>query len=425
MNAAILAVGSELLGPSRLDTNSLKITSLLERHGVSVVKKTVIGDDREEIAAELRRTLDLAEVVLITGGLGPTEDDCTREAVADACSLTLEPDPGLLVSIRRRFEERGMEMAEVNARQAWVFNGQRTLENPRGTAPGFHIALPHPAGPRHIWIFPGVPWELQGMLDSDLAPWLGSVFPSAEGVFRRTIKITGMTESAVEERLAPFYENHPGEPLTVLSSNSEIQIHLRAEGKPDDAFSILTSLESELRGIFGERIYGVDDDDLESVVGRMLVARTATIATAESCTGGLLGSRITDVSGSSAYYLGGLVVYSRDAKEHRLGIASDLLDEFGQVSEETSRAMAANVRELFGSTYGIGITGIAGPTGGTKEKPVGTIHVAVASADIARHRQFVLPPPRQRIKHLTTQIALDLLRVVILKEKAAEKQNRQ
>lgn len=415
MDAAILAIGSELLGPSRLDTNSLKITSLLEQHGIGVVRKVVVGDDRGQIASELQRCLDGADVVLITGGLGPTEDDCTKEAVADACSLSLETDETILTQLRKRFEERGMEMPEVNARQARVFPGQRTLLNPRGTAPGFHLNLSHSAGPRHIWIFPGVPWELQGMLERDLEPWLNSVLPAAEGVFRRSIKIVGMTESAVEEKLESFYRIHPGEPVTILSSTSEIQIHLRAEGSPDKAFALLTGLESELRELFGERIYGIDEDNLESVIGRMLIARMATISTAESCTGGLLGSRITDVSGSSAYYLGGLVVYSRDAKQQQLGIESELIDQKGQVSEEAARAMASKVRELYGSTYGIGITGIAGPTGGTKQKPVGTIHVAVASEHQVRHRHAVLPPPRQRIKHLTTQTALDLLRIVMLR----------
>lgn len=419
MDAAIIAVGSELLGPTRLDTNSLKITAILERFGVSIVRKVVVGDDRGQIAAELRRSLDGADIVLITGGLGPTEDDCTKDAVADACSLTLEMDESILGEMRKRFEDRGMEMPEVNTRQARIFPGQRTLANPRGTAPGFHLNLSHGSGPRHIWIFPGVPWELEGMLDRDLEPWLTSVFPSPAGVFRRSIKIAGLSESAVEQKLEPFYEIHPGEPVTILSTASDIQIHLRAEGSPDDAYAKLTGLESELRDLFGERVYGVDNDDLECVVGRMLVARMATIATAESCTGGLLGSRITDVSGSSAYYLGGVVVYSRDAKQQQLGLAPDLIDQYGQVSEETSKSMATKVREIFGATYGIGITGVAGPTGGTKQKPVGTVHVAVATEDAVKHRHFVLPPPRERIKHLTTQIALDLLRVVMLRGSSA------
>lgn len=420
MDAAILAVGSELLGPSRLDTNSLKITALLERHGVSVVRKVVVGDDRRQIAAELRRSLDGADVVFITGGLGPTEDDCTKDAVADACGLTLKTDVNVLEQLRKRFEERGMEMPEVNERQARIFSGQRVLSNPRGTAPGFHLNLTHESGPRHLWIFPGVPWELDGMLAADLEPWLNSVLPSTEGLFRRSIKIAGLTESAVEEKLASFYKLHPGEPVTILSTASDIQIHLRAEGSADEAFAKLTGLESELRELFGDRIYGIDSDDLESVVGRILVARMATVATAESCTGGLLGSRITDVSGSSAYFHGGVVVYAREAKQQQLGIDPDLIDQYGQVSEETSKAMAVKVRELLGSTYGIGITGIAGPTGGTKQKPVGTVHVAVASEELVKHRHLVLPPPRQRIKHLSTQMALDLLRVVMLRSSSPE-----
>jgi nicotinamide-nucleotide amidase len=414
VKAAIIAVGSELLGPGRLDTNSLKITGVLERHGVMVVRKSVVGDDKAAIVEEIRRAIDDAEIVLLTGGLGPTEDDCTKDAVAEACSLGLELDESVLRALESRFAERGVEMPQVNERQAYVFPGQRTLTNPRGTAPGFHVNLAHHTRPRHLWILPGVPWEMEGMLSGELEPWLDSVLPHG-GVYRRAVKITGMTESGVEEKLGGFYRDHPDDSITILSSNSEIQIHLSAEGSADDAYSKLTGLELELREIFGERVYGVDDDQLELVVGRMLVARASTVSIAESCTGGLLGSRITDAGGSSAYFLGGVIVYSRASKE-RLGLPPELLDEHGEVSEPTARAMAERVREQFGSDYGIGITGIAGPTGGTKAKPVGTVHVAVASEGETSHRTYVLPPPRQRVKHLSTQIALDLLRVMMLRK---------
>jgi nicotinamide-nucleotide amidase len=416
VKAAIIAVGSELLGPGRLDTNSLKITAVLEQHGVMVVRKSVVGDDKARIVEELKRAIDDAEIILVTGGLGPTEDDCTKDAVAEACSLGLELDQNILAVLQLRFAERGIEMPSVNQRQAYAFPGQRTLANPRGTAPGFHVNLAHHTRPRHLWILPGVPWEMEGMLSDELEPWLDSVLPRT-GVYRRTVKITGLSESAVEEKLESFYRLHPDDPITILSSTSEIQLHLTAEGSSDEAFSKLTGLELELRDIFGERVYGIDDDQLELVVGRMLIARSATVSVAESCTGGLLGSRITDASGSSAYFLGGVVVYSRAAKE-RLGLAPELIDEHGEVSEAAARAMAEHVRAQFGSVYGIGITGIAGPTGGTKTKPVGTVHVAVASEGGTRHRTWVLPPPRQRVKHLSTQIALDLLRVTMLRRDA-------
>lgn len=415
MKAAIIAIGSELLGPERVDTNSLEITRALERHAIDVVRKTVVGDDPDAIGEELQRAMELAELVFVTGGLGPTEDDCTREAVAAACGLDLERDESLLSRLEQRFAERGMEMPAVNARQAHVFVGQTTLENPRGTAPGHHLELGGPSKRRHVWIFPGVPWELEGMIENDLVPWLETHSVDGGALYRRIVRITGLTESAVEEKLASFYARRPGESFTILSTASEIQIHLKAGGTPDEAFTNLYGLEAELREIFGERIYGIDQDDLESVVGRMMMAVGATVAIAESCTGGLLGSRITDVSGSSAYFMGGIIAYSREAKMRELGIPAAILDEHGQVSEETSRAMAARVREKFGTTYGIGITGIAGPSGGSPRKPVGTVHVAVAGEDETKHRRFTLPPPRARIKHLTTQIALDLLRVMLLR----------
>ena len=416
--AAIIAVGQELLGTNRLDTNSLVITGRLEKYGISTVRKAVVGDGREEIAREVDRSLEDADLLLITGGLGPTEDDCTKEGVAKACGLELETDEGILGLLRERFARRGMEMPEVNARQAQVFAGQRTIENPRGTAPGFHIVLERPGGSRNIWIFPGVPWEMKGMLDDELEPWLRSVAPARGGVHRRIVRISGMGESAVEQKLEPYYDRHRSETLTILSTENEIQLHLRAIGGASEAVDTLNGLERELREIFGERIYGTDDDSLESVLGRMLIERGETVATAESCTGGLVGSRITDVSGSSAYYFGGVVAYSRDAKISRLGIEPELLDRHGEVSEETARRMAELVRERFGSTHGIGTTGIAGPTGGTEGKPVGTVHVAVASPKGVKHRVFVLPPPRSRVKTLTTQIALDLLRVAMLRGQA-------
>lgn len=416
MRAAIIAVGSELLGPDRLDTNSLEITARLEKYGVTVVRKSIVGDGIAEIGEEVEISLRAAETVFITGGLGPTEDDCTKEAVAEACGLELKTDESLLGSLRSRFAERGVEMPEVNARQARVFEGQRTIHNPRGTAPGFQIELDREGEPRHVWIFPGVPWEMKGMLDEELEPWLRTVASSDGSVHRRIIRISGMAESAVEQKLEPFYRSHPGERFTILSTESEIQIHLSTAGRYEDAGGRLKSLEEELRAIFGDRIYGVDDDDLETVVGQLLSERGATVSIAESCTGGLLGSRITDVSGSSAYFLGGIVAYSREAKVERLGIESELIDRHGQVSEETAREMAERVRELFGSSWGIGTTGIAGPTGGTEDKPAGTVHVAVAGPAVTKHRVFVLPPPRSRVKRLTTQIALDLLRLMVLRD---------
>lgn len=415
MKVAIIAIGSELLGLTRLDTNSLKITEALEKRSIRVSRKMIVGDDREDIIRELKTALVDCEVVITTGGLGPTEDDVTKDAIAEACELSLAEDPQVLGQIRARFAQRGLKMPEVNRKQALVFQGHRTIYNDRGTAPGFHIHLAHHHEPRHIWIFPGVPWELEGMIENDLSVWLSERFSDRGGVYRRVVKIAGITESAVEEKLSVFYGSHPDEEIGVYASNSEIQVHLRAEGSTDEVFSHLTGLERELRDIFGERVYGIDDDQIESVVGRMLVARSSTLAAAESCTGGLFGSRVTDVAGSSQYFRGGVVAYSGVAKQDLLGVPEDLIREHGEVSEQVAVAMAQGARERFGSTYGVAITGIAGPSGGTKKKPVGTVHIAVVREDLIEHRHVLIPPPRERIKHLSTQAVFDLLRLTMLR----------
>lgn len=415
MHAAIIAIGSELLGTTRLDTNSLRLSECLEKYGVGLSRKSVVRDSVEEIARELSFSLSRQEVVILTGGLGPTEDDLTREAVAKALRLTLEEDPSILRVIEKRFEARSLRMPAVNARQAQVFSGQKTLLNDRGTAPGFHLNVMFEGAPRDIWIFPGVPYELDGMIDKHLEPWLQAV-RKGKSRFRRVLRITGMTESAVEEKLLPFYRENPHEPVTILSSQGEIQIHLQADGTPEEGLARLDSWERRLREIFGERIFGLDDESLELIVGRLLARRAETVSTAESCTGGLLASRITDVAGSSAYFLGGAVAYSRGPKLFMVGVDPAKIDEHGEVSEEVAREMAAGVRRRFGTTYGVGITGIAGPGGGSEDKPVGTVHLAVANQQQVKHRKALFGGSREVIKRYSTQAALDMLRLFIVRQ---------
>jgi nicotinamide-nucleotide amidase len=405
MNAAIIAIGSEMLGPTRLDTNSLKITAALEDHGVEVVRKGVVGDRLDELVDEMTFAIARAGVLFVTGGLGPTEDDLTREALTKAFGLETELDQSIVDRLEKRFAARGWKMPEVNKRQAYVFKGQTMLANERGTAPGFHLRV---AG-KHVWVFPGVPHELEWMVANYLRPWLRETTGDVQR-YRRVLKVAGLTESAVEERLKPYYEAHDHEPLTILASGAQTELHLQATST--DA---IASREKELLEIFGPKIYGFDDDTLESVVGRMLAERTATLATAESCTGGLLASRITDVPGSSRYYRGGGVVYDAKAKVAMAGVDPDLIAKNGEVSEEVALALARGIRERFDSTYGIGVTGIAGPGGGSEAKPVGTVHIAVASADRHEHRKMFWPMPRPMFKWFATQNALDMLRMFVLK----------
>ena len=403
--AAILAVGSEMLGPTRVDTNSLKVTSALETYGIPVVRKSVVGDLLADLVAEIRYAVDRVDLLILTGGLGPTEDDLTREALAEAFGLTMEIDPSIVDWIEARFAERGWKMPEVNRRQANVFAGQTTLRNQRGTAPGFHIAT---GSGKHVWVFPGVPHELEWMLATYFTPWLAET-TGGRARIRRVLKIAGMTESAVEEKLKPFYARHPGELLTILATGGQIEIHLAS-----DASDFIESRETELRELFGVRLFGADDDTMESVVGALLLARGETVSTAESCTGGLLGSRITDVAGSSAWYLGGAVCYTAAAKTDLAGVDPTLIREHGEVSEPVALALASGARARFGATWGIGITGIAGPTGGTPEKPVGTVHIAVAGPRGEQHRKLLWPAPRPMVKWFSTQAALDLLRRTML-----------
>jgi nicotinamide-nucleotide amidase len=408
--ASIIAIGSEMLGPIRVDTNSLKITAALEQFGVPVWRKSIVGDALADLVREIRDATDRSDIVIITGGLGPTEDDLTREALAEAFGLEMEVDVSIIETIQSRFAARGWTMPEVNKRQANVFRGQTMLRNDRGTAPGFHLQVEG----KQIWVFPGVPHELEWMLATYLRPWLQER-SGGHARYRRVLKIAGLTESGVEEKLAPYYAQHSGELVTILASGGQIEIHLHGDGAEAEAKELMAARECEIAEIFGERLFGYDDDTLESVAGALLRARNQTLATAESCTGGLLGSRITDIAGSSAYYLGGVVCYTADAKTQLAGVDPELIREHGQVSEPVAIALANGIRERFGATWGVGITGIAGPGGGSDTKPVGTIHLAVAGPSGHKHRHLLWQGPRTIVKWYATQQALDLLRRNILK----------
>jgi nicotinamide-nucleotide amidase len=411
MKASIIAIGSEMLGPSRLDTNSLKITAALEDYAVPLVRKSVVGDAQDDLVDELLFDVEHADVVVVTGGLGPTEDDLTREALAEAFSLPMRVDAAIVERLERRFAKRGLEMPEVNKRQANVFVGHETLTNERGTAPGFHLRL----GETHVWVFPGVPHELEWMLATYFMPWLAAQ-RGARARHRRVLKIAGVTESAVEEKLKPYYDAHRDETLTILATGGQIELHVHADGEEAAATAKIAARERELLELFGERVFGFDDDSLESVLGALLTRRGESVATAESCTGGLLASRITDVGGSSAYFFGGAVAYTAAVKVEVAGVDAALIARHGEVSEEVAVALARGILERFGTTYGVGVTGIAGPGGGSEAKPVGTVHIAVAGAHAHEHRKLFWPMERTLFKRFATQSALDLLRLFVLRQ---------
>lgn len=408
MKAAILAVGSELLGTDRLDTNSLRITATLDRYGVELRRKAVAGDAVEEIAGELRALLAAVDLVLITGGLGPTADDVTREAVAEVLGRSLFLDEEILAGLERRFQSFGMRMPEVNRRQAMVIEGAELIPNERGTAPGMRLEREG----RVLYLFPGVPAELDGMILSHLEPWLAG---RSGGVGREmaVLKIAGLPESVVEERIAPSYDEFGREWITVLAGGGEIRLQAIAAGTEDERRDRLAVMTARLRELVGDAVFATrEEDTLESVVGDLLRAAGATLTAAESCTGGLLSQRVTAVPGSSDYFLGGAVTYSNELKTGLVGVPTEMIAEHGAVSEPVARAMAEGARRAFQSDYGVGITGVAGPGGGSEAKPVGTVHVAVAGPgdrDV-EHRKFRFPGDRDRIRRFSAQAALEMLR---------------
>ena len=406
MKAEIIAVGSELLTPDRVDTNSLFLTAHLNQLGIEVTRKTVVGDD----LAPLRNAFDEAakrvELILASGGLGPTEDDRTRDAVADLFGRKLQRDPAVMAKIEERFRKLGRKMSEVNARQAMVPEGATVLDNDRGTAPGLWIE----EGGRIVVLLPGPPHELKAMFTRQVEPRLARLSTGVRLVARE-MRVAGMGESDVDQRIAPIYTRHADVQTTILTAPGEIQIHLRAwTGDPAAAERQLKGIEESIVLALGEAVFTVNGESMEEVVARELTLRHATIATAESCTGGLLAERLTRVSGSSAYFLGGVVSYSNSLKSAWVDVPAEIIESRGAVSPEVAIALADGIRRRTGATLGVGITGIAGPTGGTPEKPVGTVHVAIADASGSKERGILFPGERDRIRWQASQTALDLVR---------------
>jgi nicotinamide-nucleotide amidase len=410
MRAAVLAVGSELLSVDRLDTNSLRLAAVFERHGVELVGKSVVGDDEAAIAAELRSLADRAELVVVTGGLGPTADDVTREAAAAACGVELDDDPEVWAAIERRFASFGRTPSPNNRRQARVPRGATVLANPRGSAPGLRLGRPD----GEIFLFPGVPYELEGMIERDLEPWLAER-AGGRGIERRTLRTAMRPESEIDLALEPAYAEFGREWITVLAAPGEVKVQIVAAGTEPERRRRLDVMAARVRALLGDAVYGEGDQlRLEDVVGALLAAGGLSIATAESCTGGLLAERLTRVPGSSAWFPGGVIAYSNAQKVALLEVAEHDLAAHGAVSETVARALAEGARRRFATDFGVGITGVAGPAGGTAEKPVGTVHVAVAAPSGTRHRPLRLLGDRERVRWQATQAALEMLRRTLL-----------
>jgi nicotinamide-nucleotide amidase len=406
MDAEIIAVGSELLTPERLDTNSLYLTAELNKLGVEVVAKCVVGDDRGRLADAVARALDRSGIVILSGGLGPTEDDLTREAVAQATGRELVFHPEIAEAIERRFAAMKRKMSEINKRQAFVISGAEILPNDRGTAPGQWLSS-HGAV---AILLPGPPHELNAMFEQQCLPRLTRIVPK-QAIRTAFLRVTGMPESDLDALISPVYKKYPNVATTILAANGDLQVHLRARCDTEpEAEALLTEVLPPIESLLGDRLYSRHGDPLEVVVGSLLRERGATLAVAESCTGGMLGARLTTVPGSSQYFAGGFITYSNALKRDLLAVPAETLESFGAVSAETAAAMAAGARERTGSTYAVSITGVAGPDGGTAEKPVGLVYLGIAGpeGDAVTNRRFI--GDRERIRVFTTQAALDLLR---------------
>jgi nicotinamide-nucleotide amidase len=405
LNAEIIAIGSELLTPQRVDTDSLYLTGQLNDIGVEVVAKSVVGDDRERLADAVRLAVSRSEIVILTGGLGPTEDDITRDAVAQALGRRLMYREDVAGEIEQRFKRAGRRMAEINKRQAFVLEGAAILPNDRGTAPGQWVE----EGDVSVLLLPGPPGELEPMFERHCLPLLQRKVPGR--VIRRLFfRVAGMGESDVDQLIAPVYTKYTNPATTILAGAGDIQVHLRACcDTEEEALALLTEVGAPIEILLGDRIYSRTGEPLEVIVGSMLRESQATVAVAESVTGGELAARITSVPGSSAYFLGGFLTYTNAMKTALLGVDPALLAVFGAVSREAAEAMASGARKRTGATYAISVTGAAGPDS-PEGKPVGSVFLGVAGpngCDVA-HRQLL--GDRPRVRAFAAQLALDLLR---------------
>jgi len=406
MDAEIIAVGSEMLTPERVDTNSLYLTGELNNLGVEVVTKCVIGDHRERLADAIRRALSRTGIVILSGGLGPTEDDLTREATADALDRKLVFHPEIANALEQRFLQMKRKMAEVNKRQAFLIEGADILPNDRGTAPGQWVEESGGV----VMLLPGPPHELKAMFERQCLPRLARIVPRQ--VIRTVFfRVTGMAESDLDELIAPVYKKYDNPATTILAANGDLQIHLRARCATEaQADQLLAEVAGPIEMLLADRLYSRNGEPLEVVVGNLLRKANATVSVAESCTGGMLGERFTSTPGSSDYFVGGFITYTDQMKVDLLGVSPEVLEKFTAVSKETAEAMAVGARRRTNSTYALSVTGVAGPDGGTEAAPVGTVYVGVADGfgTLVVHRRFL--GDRQRVRVFTTQMAVDLLR---------------
>jgi nicotinamide-nucleotide amidase len=410
VNAEIIAVGSEMLTPFRTDTNSLYLTEQLNQLGIEITFKCVVGDNLLRLVAATQHAVLRSEIVIFSGGLGPTEDDLTREAVAEALGLQLRRDPDIVTRLEERFAARGWKMAPNNVKQADILEGATVLSNPGGTAPGQWLSGKFDGRERIIVLLPGPPHELRALFETEVRERLRAKVPPAF-LATRVLKVAMLGESQVDARIAPIYKKHADVATTILAGAGEIQLHFTTCAENADAAQHrVDEVAGEVEDELDDFVFSRNGESLEQIVGYWLQMRNATVAVAESCTGGLLAERITSISGSSRYFLGGAVVYSDELKTEFAGVPADMIERHGAVSREVAAALAEGIRYRCESTFGVGVTGVAGPSGGTAEKPVGLVFHAVANNGGTEVVQRNFPGDRKRIRWFAATMALDMLR---------------
>jgi nicotinamide-nucleotide amidase len=412
--AEIIAIGSEMLTPYRQDTNSLFLTGRLNELGVGVAFKTIVGDNLDHLISSARTAISRSDLTIFMGGLGPTQDDLTREAVAAALGIELKRDHAQVAEMYKRFAERRIQMPENNAQQADVLHGAVVLLNSKGTAPGQWLETNFNGTRRIIALLPGPPHELQHMWDTDCMSRLRDRVPPA-AIASNVLKVAMMGESAVDLRAAPIYKKYSNVETTVLAGQGQVEFHLTAKAATKPAAqSEVDRLAAELEEEFGDAVFASHGESLEEIVTYYLQMRNVKLAVAESCTGGMVAERLTSVAGSSRSFLGGAVVYSNDLKTLFADVPPLMIEAHGAVSKEVAIALAENIREICKADMGVGVTGIAGPGGGTEAKPVGLVFVAVSDG----HKQEVVQRrffgDRERVRRWTSQLALDMIRRMLM-----------
>lgn len=413
LSAEIIAVGSELLTPERSDTNSLWLTEKLNEIGIQVRLKTVVGDDAERLEEAIKDAFHRSSVVITTGGLGPTEDDITRAVAARAIGRELIFKQEVLDEISRKFERFGRKMPETNRRQAFVIEGAEVLPNPNGSAPGILFA----ENDKFLIVLPGPPREMKPMFETGVLPRLKEK-AGDKVVRRRILRVVGMGESALDEQIAPIYKEYANPQTSILFNKTEIEIHLTVQADSvAEAARLLDELSDRICEKLGDAVFARNGELMEEIVARLLKDQKKTVATAESCTGGLIAQRLTELAGSSEYFLEGIVSYSNEAKMHSLNVPKEMLDQFGAVSSQVAEAMAVGARERAETDFAISVTGVAGPGGGSEEKPVGLVYFGIADENGVEHRKYIFPGDRYLIRWRSSQAALDLLRRKLLQNK--------